>query len=241
MCHDLGSASQLSYHGLVQLHASLAEAELAVFFRNNHFATITKHGGELYLLATDVGFAREPLVVWERRAQRRPCRPDSAQRAQPCSRGAHRRRARVGSTRSTAIQRSARASSSASRSRSPPPPPRRRPPPQSPPTSPRRRRARRRAWAQRRTRRPTWLWRSSCSGRRRSRRSWPSSRCSRCSSSGSRRWRRSRAMALRDPRRRTLASRTGNSSSSSNRRSSSNAGIACCSEECVDTGGARLV
>ena len=67
--------------------------ELAVFFRNNHFATITKHGGELYLLATDVGFAREPLVVWERRAQRRPCRPDSAQRAEPCSRGAHRRRA----------------------------------------------------------------------------------------------------------------------------------------------------
>jgi len=167
-----GSASQLSYHGLVQLHASLAEAELAVFFRNNHFATITKHGGELYLLATDVGFAREPLVVWERRAQRRPCRPDSAQRAEPCSRGQPTAAAaRVGSTRSTATRRSARASSSASRSRSPPPPPRRRPPPQSPPTSPRRRRARRRAWAQRRTRRPTWLWRSSCSGRSRSRRS----------------------------------------------------------------------
>mmetsp|Transcript_10256 Transcript_10256/g.33889 ORF Transcript_10256/g.33889 Transcript_10256/m.33889 type:complete len:551 (+) Transcript_10256:107-1759(+) len=61
-----GSASQLSYHGLERLHAELSESELCVFFRNNHFATLTKHAGELYLLVTDLGYAREPLIVWER-------------------------------------------------------------------------------------------------------------------------------------------------------------------------------
>jgi len=61
-----GSASQLTYYGLERLHAEVGESELVVFFRNNHFATLTKHKSELYLLATDLGYAREPLVVWER-------------------------------------------------------------------------------------------------------------------------------------------------------------------------------
>ncbi len=36
------SASQLTYHGLVELHAKIKERELAVFFRNNHFSTLFK-------------------------------------------------------------------------------------------------------------------------------------------------------------------------------------------------------
>jgi hypothetical protein len=36
------SASQLTYYGLVKLHEDLRERQLAVFFRNNHFATLFK-------------------------------------------------------------------------------------------------------------------------------------------------------------------------------------------------------
>lgn len=60
------SAAQLTYHGLVQLHDKLGEGELCVFFRNNHFSTLVKVAGELYLLATDLGYLHEPDVVWER-------------------------------------------------------------------------------------------------------------------------------------------------------------------------------
>ena len=60
------SASQLTYHGLSRLHQRVVEGELCIFFRNNHFGTITKHSGELYLLATDIGYLDEPLVMWER-------------------------------------------------------------------------------------------------------------------------------------------------------------------------------
>lgn len=49
--------SQLTVHGICELQASLADGELGVFFRNNHFSTITKRNGELYILATDLGFA----------------------------------------------------------------------------------------------------------------------------------------------------------------------------------------
>lgn len=38
------SASQLTYYGLVKLHEDLRERQLAVFFRNNHFATLFKVG-----------------------------------------------------------------------------------------------------------------------------------------------------------------------------------------------------
>ncbi|NXP53082.1 MINY1 hydrolase, partial [Heliornis fulica] len=37
------TASQLTYHGLCELTAAVREGELSVFFRNNHFSTMTKH------------------------------------------------------------------------------------------------------------------------------------------------------------------------------------------------------
>lgn len=37
-----GTASQLTYYGLVQLHEEVRERQLCVFFRNNHFSTLFK-------------------------------------------------------------------------------------------------------------------------------------------------------------------------------------------------------
>jgi len=48
--------SQFTYTGLVQLTEGIAEGELVVLFRNDHFATVLKHKGQLYLLLTDQGF-----------------------------------------------------------------------------------------------------------------------------------------------------------------------------------------
>ncbi|KFZ51947.1 Protein FAM63A, partial [Antrostomus carolinensis] len=59
------TASQLTYHGLCELMATVREDELSVFFRNNHFSTMIKHKGHLYLLVTDQGFLQEERVVWE--------------------------------------------------------------------------------------------------------------------------------------------------------------------------------
>nr|ACO15597.1 YPL191C [Caligus clemensi] len=59
------SASQLTYHGLCELTSAMEKNEIAVFFRNNHFSTITKHNERLYLLVTDQGFLKESRVVWE--------------------------------------------------------------------------------------------------------------------------------------------------------------------------------
>ncbi|XP_041259932.1 ubiquitin carboxyl-terminal hydrolase MINDY-1 [Onychostruthus taczanowskii] len=59
------TASQLTLHGLCELTARAREGELGVFFRNNHFSTVLKHQGHLYLLVTDQGFLREEGVVWE--------------------------------------------------------------------------------------------------------------------------------------------------------------------------------
>ena len=60
------SGHQLTYHGLEQLHNHLGKDTLCVFFRNNHFATLTKHNGILYLLVTDLGYANTPEIVWEK-------------------------------------------------------------------------------------------------------------------------------------------------------------------------------
>eukprot|EP00568_Trieres_chinensis_P000851 CAMPEP_0183300218 /NCGR_PEP_ID=MMETSP0160_2-20130417/6722_1 /TAXON_ID=2839 ORGANISM="Odontella Sinensis, Strain Grunow 1884" /NCGR_SAMPLE_ID=MMETSP0160_2 /ASSEMBLY_ACC=CAM_ASM_000250 /LENGTH=388 /DNA_ID=CAMNT_0025462603 /DNA_START=132 /DNA_END=1299 /DNA_ORIENTATION=+ len=57
---------QLTYHGLHELHNHVAEECLCVFFRNNHFATMTKHEGVLYLLVTDLGYANVSEIVWEK-------------------------------------------------------------------------------------------------------------------------------------------------------------------------------
>ncbi|DAZ97812.1 TPA: hypothetical protein N0F65_002482 [Lagenidium giganteum] len=59
------SASQLTYYGLVKMHEEIRDRKLCVFFRNNHFSTLFKHDGALYLLVTDAGYLDEPSVVWE--------------------------------------------------------------------------------------------------------------------------------------------------------------------------------
>ena len=43
----------------------MKDGQLAVFFRNNHFSTMVKEGGSLYLLVTDLGFLDKADVVWE--------------------------------------------------------------------------------------------------------------------------------------------------------------------------------
>lgn len=57
---------QLTHYGLHELYLALEEESLCVFFRNNHFATLTKHKGVLYLLVTDLGYANVPNIVWEK-------------------------------------------------------------------------------------------------------------------------------------------------------------------------------
>ncbi|KAK1374438.1 ubiquitin carboxyl-terminal hydrolase MINDY-1-like [Heracleum sosnowskyi] len=59
------NASQLTVYGLIRLQEELKERELCVFFRNNHFNTMFKFGGQLYLLATDQGYINQPDLVWE--------------------------------------------------------------------------------------------------------------------------------------------------------------------------------
>ncbi|XP_028820629.1 ubiquitin carboxyl-terminal hydrolase MINDY-1 [Denticeps clupeoides] len=59
------TATQLTYHGLCELNTTAKDGELSVFFRNNHFSTMIKHKGNLYLLVTDQGFLQEEGVVWE--------------------------------------------------------------------------------------------------------------------------------------------------------------------------------
>merc|ERR1712137_1391576 len=45
------TASQLSYEGLLTLHAAVGERELGIFYRNCHFNTLLKYNGELYFSA----------------------------------------------------------------------------------------------------------------------------------------------------------------------------------------------
>lgn len=61
------TASQLTYHGLSVLHATMRPDELAILFRNNHFSTIYKspHNNNLYTLVTDNGYLNHKNVVWE--------------------------------------------------------------------------------------------------------------------------------------------------------------------------------
>ena len=59
------SSHQLTQYGLETLYSHLKEKDLVVFFRNNHFNTLTKHEGFLYLLVTDLGYATVD-VVWEK-------------------------------------------------------------------------------------------------------------------------------------------------------------------------------
>jgi len=64
--HFLDSTShQLTEYGLKTLHSTLRDGELVVFFRNNHFTTLTLHNGFLFNLVTDIGYERERNVVWD--------------------------------------------------------------------------------------------------------------------------------------------------------------------------------
>lgn len=60
------NASQLTIFGLFLLQEGLKERELGVFFRNNHFNTMFKFDGQLYILATDQGYINQPDLVWEK-------------------------------------------------------------------------------------------------------------------------------------------------------------------------------
>ncbi|KAF0903701.1 hypothetical protein E2562_029073 [Oryza meyeriana var. granulata] len=60
------TASQLTVYGLFCLQEGLNERELCVFFRNNHFNTMFKYNGSLYLLATDQGFFSQSDLVWQK-------------------------------------------------------------------------------------------------------------------------------------------------------------------------------
>merc|ERR1711977_238240 len=59
------TSSQLTYHGLAELHRELKEGQLAVFFRNNHYSVLHKHEGLLYNLVTDEGYAHHSTICWE--------------------------------------------------------------------------------------------------------------------------------------------------------------------------------
>jgi hypothetical protein len=59
------SPTQLTFRGLLELHRTIKENELCVFFRNNHFSTLLKRNDLLYLLLTDEGFKHSDSAVWE--------------------------------------------------------------------------------------------------------------------------------------------------------------------------------
>uniref|UniRef100_A0A453SLS7 MINDY deubiquitinase domain-containing protein n=1 Tax=Aegilops tauschii subsp. strangulata TaxID=200361 RepID=A0A453SLS7_AEGTS len=60
------TANQLTVYGLFCLQEGLKERELCVFFRNNHFNSMFKYNGSLYLLATDQGFFSQTDLVWQK-------------------------------------------------------------------------------------------------------------------------------------------------------------------------------
>lgn len=59
------NASQLTSTGIFKMHEDLKEGSYSVFFRNNHFSTIHKRSGAIYILATDQGFYNSN-IVWEK-------------------------------------------------------------------------------------------------------------------------------------------------------------------------------
>ncbi|KAI6702210.1 hypothetical protein NL676_011346 [Syzygium grande] len=60
------SAGRLTNYGLSCLQRDVNERELCVFFDNEHFSTMFKYEGRLYLLATDEGFLDQRDHVWEK-------------------------------------------------------------------------------------------------------------------------------------------------------------------------------
>ncbi|GBG25769.1 Ubiquitin carboxyl-terminal hydrolase MINDY-1 [Hondaea fermentalgiana] len=59
------TASQFTFTALTQLHETVKEREVCVFFRNNHFSTLFKIEGHLYALVTDQGYRDNGMIGWE--------------------------------------------------------------------------------------------------------------------------------------------------------------------------------
>jgi len=57
---------QITAAGLANLFENVNEGQFGVFFRGNHYSTLLKYNGALYMLATDVAFRDHPNVVWQR-------------------------------------------------------------------------------------------------------------------------------------------------------------------------------
>ncbi|KAL3743141.1 hypothetical protein ACJRO7_018439 [Eucalyptus globulus] len=60
------SKASLTPYGLSCLRRDVGEGELCVLFHNEHFSTMFKYKGQLYLLATDEAFLDRPNHVWEK-------------------------------------------------------------------------------------------------------------------------------------------------------------------------------
>ncbi|SMN21510.1 similar to Saccharomyces cerevisiae YGL082W Putative protein of unknown function [Maudiozyma saulgeensis] len=59
------SSTQLTSNGIQYLIKTLSNNSLSVLFRNDHFATILKRDDILYTLITDLGYSRQPSIIWE--------------------------------------------------------------------------------------------------------------------------------------------------------------------------------
>lgn len=58
--------TQLTIYGLLQIHSTLKEGEIAILFRNSHFHVLRKKEGEIFTLVTDFGYLNELNTVWEK-------------------------------------------------------------------------------------------------------------------------------------------------------------------------------
>eukprot|EP00484_Ammonia_sp_Unknown_P018328 CAMPEP_0197034620 /NCGR_PEP_ID=MMETSP1384-20130603/12678_1 /TAXON_ID=29189 /ORGANISM="Ammonia sp." /LENGTH=506 /DNA_ID=CAMNT_0042464569 /DNA_START=24 /DNA_END=1544 /DNA_ORIENTATION=+ len=59
------SAQQLTAHGLFRMHEVMNDNEIAIFFRNNHFAAVYKRQGFIWELVTDEGIVdADPRITW---------------------------------------------------------------------------------------------------------------------------------------------------------------------------------
>lgn len=56
--------AQTTKYGIKNIHSTLSEHEVAIYFRANHFSVITKHNGKVFCLLTDESF-NETEYVWE--------------------------------------------------------------------------------------------------------------------------------------------------------------------------------
>lgn len=57
--------TQVTQSGIEHLKKQMDNGEIAVLFRNNHFATLTRQDETLFTLVTDEGYGNHPDIVWE--------------------------------------------------------------------------------------------------------------------------------------------------------------------------------